>query len=167
MSRRYFGSFDYYKVLNSGEGGFVTTNDEWLYTRAQSWHDCAACWRPERYGSERREGELFCGENYRMSELQGAVAVAQIKKAAKFLKGCRRSKKRIVEALRLPRGVRLQPVADPEGDIGANLILFMPDVEKTRWALEAMQAEGVPAGGIYDQNVKNWHIYSYLSLIHI
>ena len=71
-------SFDYYKVLNSGEGGFVTTNDEWLYTRAQSWHDCAACWRPDRYGSERREGELFCGENYRMSELQAAVAAAQL-----------------------------------------------------------------------------------------
>ena len=29
-------SFDYYKILNCGEGGFVVTNDEWLYTRAQS-----------------------------------------------------------------------------------------------------------------------------------
>jgi dTDP-4-amino-4,6-dideoxygalactose transaminase len=72
-------SFDYYKILNSGEGGFLVTNDEWLSTRAQSWHDCAACWRPDRFASERREGELFCGENYRMSELQGAVALAQIR----------------------------------------------------------------------------------------
>jgi hypothetical protein len=24
-----------------------------------------------------------------------------------------------------------------------------------------MQAEGVPAGGIYDQKVRDWHIYSY------
>ena len=153
-------SFDYYKVLNSGEGGFVTTNDVWLYTRAQSWHDCAACWRPDRYGAERREGELFCGENYRMSELQGAVAVAQIRKAARMLKRYRTNKRRIVKALRLPRGVRLQRVADPEGDIGVCLALFLPDVEKTRWALEAMQAEGVPAGAVYDKNVKDWHIYS-------
>ena len=29
-------SFDYYKVHASGEGGFVTTNDEWLYTRARA-----------------------------------------------------------------------------------------------------------------------------------
>ncbi|MFH1023842.1 MAG: DegT/DnrJ/EryC1/StrS family aminotransferase [Planctomycetota bacterium] len=152
-------SFDYYKILNSGEGGFITTNDEWLYTRAQSWHDCAACWRPNRFASERREGELFCGENYRMSELQGAVALAQIRKARRFLKGYRAAKARIAGRLRLPGGVTLQRVADPEGDTGICLILFMPDAEKTRRALSVMQAAGVPAGGIYDHKVKDWHIY--------
>jgi 8-amino-3,8-dideoxy-alpha-D-manno-octulosonate transaminase len=152
-------SFDYYKILNSGEGGFVTTNDEWLYTRAQSWHDCAACWRPNRFASERREGELFCGENYRMSELQGAVALAQIRKAGRFLKGYRAAKRRIVRRLDLPAGVQLQRVADPDGEAGICLILFMPNVERTKWALGALQAEGVPAGGIYDHQVKDWHIY--------
>ncbi|MBI3987650.1 MAG: DegT/DnrJ/EryC1/StrS family aminotransferase [Lentisphaerae bacterium] len=154
-------SFDFYKILNSGEGGFLTTNDEWLYTRAQSWHDCAACWRPNRYASERREGELFCGENYRMSELQGAVALAQIRKAGLYLKGYRAAKRRIIAGLKLPAGVTLQRVADVEGDTGTNLILFLPSVEKTKWALSALQAEGVPAGGIYDQKVKDWHIYAY------
>jgi len=154
-------SFDYYKLVNCGEGGFVTTDDEWLYTRAQSWHDCAACWRPNRFASERREGELFCGENYRMSELQGAVAVAQIRQARTFLKGYRAAKNRIISKLRLPEGVRLQRVADPQGDTGTNLIMFMPDVATTRRALAAMQAEGVPAGGIYDHTVKDWHVYAY------
>lgn len=154
-------SFDYYKILNSGEGGFVTTNDEWLNTRALSWHDCAACWRPDRYAAERREGELFCGENYRMSELQGAVAIAQIRKARMFLAGYRRAKQAIIRKLELPRGVKLQRVADPKGDAGICLTLFMPSIEATKWALKAMQAEGVPAGGVYDHKVKNWHIYSY------
>jgi len=152
-------SFDYYKILNSGEGGFVTTNNEWLYTRAQSWHDCAACWRPNRFAAERREGELFCGENYRMSELQGAVALAQIRKAGVYLKGYRAAKRRIAGRLNLPKGVTLQSSADPEGDTGICLILFMSDVGKTTWALQALQAEGVPAGGIYDHKVKDWHIY--------
>lgn len=154
-------SFDYYKILNSGEGGFVVTNDEWLHTRAQSWHDAAACWRPNRYASERREGELFCGENYRMSELQGAVALAQIRKAKKFLAGYRAAYAAITNPLRLPSGVALQRVADPAGDACSNLVLFMPSVEKTKQALAAMQAAGVPAGGIYDHNVKDWHIYTY------
>ena len=152
-------SFDYYKILNSGEGGFITTNDAWLYTRALSWHDCAACWRPDRFASERREGELFCGENYRMSELQGAVAIAQTRKAKAYLKGYRAAKSRIVRGLKLPKGVERQPVADAKGDTGICLILFLPDVAKTKWALSAMQAEGVPAGGIYDHKVKDWHIY--------
>ena len=154
-------SFDYYKILNSGEGGFVTTNDEWLFTRAQSWHDCAACWRPDRFASERREGELFCGENYRMSELQGAVAIAQIRKARMFLQGYRRAKRAIINKLDLPAGVKFQRVADPRGDAGICLTLYMPTVEMAKWALRAMQAEGVPAGGIYDHKVKDWHIYAY------
>jgi len=154
-------SFDYYKILNSGEGGFVVTNDEWLHTRAQSWHDAAACWRPNRYASERREGELFCGENYRMSELQGAVALAQIRKARKFIAGYRAAFTRIVGQLKLPAGLTLQRVSDPTGDACSNLILFMPSVEKTKQALAAMQAAGVPAGGIYDSKVKDWHIYTY------
>jgi len=154
-------SFDFYKILNCGEGGFVTTNREWLYTRAQSWHDTAACWRPNRYASERRAGELFCGENYRMSELQGAVALAQIRKAGKLLKGYRASRDRILEGLKLPEGVALRRLADPAGDIGVCIALYLPDAEKTKWALKAMKAEGVPAGGVYDSEVKDWHIYRY------
>jgi len=154
-------SFDYYKVLNSGEGGFVTTSNEWLHTRAQSWHDCAACWRPNRFAAERREGELFCGENYRMSELQGAVALAQIRKAGRILNGYRTAKQRIMAALALPRGIKLNRLADKQGDTSTSMVLFMPDVEKTKWATKAMQAEGVPAGGIYDAKIKNWHIYTH------
>jgi len=154
-------SFDYYKVLNSGEGGFVTTRNEWLYTRAQSWHDCAACWRPNRFASERREGELFCGENYRLSELQGAVALAQIRRAGAILKGYRTAKRRILAGLKLPAGVALQRVADPEGDVGTNLVIYLPDAAKAKSAAAALGAEGVPAGGIYDAKIKNWHIYSH------
>jgi len=40
-------------------------------------------------------------------------------------------------------------------------VIFMPDVEKTKWATKAMSAEGVPAGGIYDAKIKNWHIYTH------
>ena len=154
-------SFDYYKVLNSGEGGFITTSNEWLHTRAQSWHDCAACWRPNRYAAERREGELFCGENYRMSELQGAVALAQIRKASTIVRGYRTAFRRIMNALDLPGGIKLQRLSDPEGVVGTNLVIFMPDVEKTKWATKAMAAEGVSAGGIYDAKIKNWHIYTH------
>ena len=154
-------SFDYYKVLNSGEGGFVVTNDEWLFTRAQSWHDCAACWRPNRFSAEKREGELFCGENYRMSELQGAVALAQIKKSENMIAGYRRSKASIIEKLNLPEGAKVQPVADVEGDIGSVLTIYLPSDEVTKRALPLLQEAGIPAGGIYDKKVRDWHIYPY------
>ena len=154
-------SFDYYKVLNSGEGGFVVTNDEWLFTRAQSWHDCAACWRPNRFSAEKREGELFCGENYRMSELQGAVALAQIRKSGNMLAGYRRSKATIIEKLNLPEGAKVQPVADVEGDIGSVLTIYLPSDEITKKVLPLLQDAGIPAGGIYDKKVRDWHVYPY------
>jgi 8-amino-3,8-dideoxy-alpha-D-manno-octulosonate transaminase len=154
-------SFDYYKVHASGEGGFVTTNDEWLYTRAQSWHDTAACWRPDRFGRERQAGELFCGENYRMSELQGAVALAQIRKTDMMLAGYRRAHRRIRESIDRTAGLTFRRVSDESGDTCICLILFLKDADTTRKAMHAMQAQGVPAGGIYDQKVRDWHIYAY------
>jgi 8-amino-3,8-dideoxy-alpha-D-manno-octulosonate transaminase len=154
-------SFDYYKVHASGEGGFVTTNDPWLYTRAQSWHDTAACWRPDRFGRERQAGELFCGENYRMSELQGAVALAQIRKTDVMLAGYRRAHERIKSAIEPVPGLTFRRATDSSGDTGICLILFLKDADATRAAMHAMQVEGVPAGGIYDQKVRDWHIYAY------
>jgi len=154
-------SFDYYKIIVSGEGGFITTDDEWLYTRAQSWHDTAACWRPNRFARERRQGELFCGENYRMSELQGAVALAQIRKADEILAGYRRCKKLIKDAIEKFPGLEFRRLNDQQGDTAICLVMFLPDAHITRRAIEALKAEGVPAGGIYDSKVRDWHVYSY------
>jgi len=89
------------------------------------------------------------------------VALAQIRKARKFIAGYRAAFTQILGQLKLPSGVTLQRVADPAGDACSNLILFLPSVEQTKQALAAMQAAGVPAGGIYDSKVKDWHIYTY------
>ncbi len=154
-------SFDYYKTLTCGEGGFVTTSDAWLYDRARSWHDTAACWRPDRYAQERRTGELFCGENYRMSELQGAVAIAQIRKADSLIARLRAAKKRIKDEIGGFPGLAFRRLTDESGDIGTCLAMFLPTPEITRQALDAMKAEGVPAGGVYDAEVRDWHVYAY------
>lgn len=154
-------SFDYYKVHASGEGGFMTTDDSWLYTRAQSWHDAAACWRPNRFASERKSGELFCGENYRMSELQGAVALAQIRKTDAMLAGYRNAFRLIKGAIEPVPGMTFRRVPDESGDTCIALIFFLKDAESTRKALSLMQNQGVPAGGIYDQKVRDWHIFTY------
>ncbi len=154
-------SFDYYKIINSGEGGFITTDDEWLYTRAQSWHDTAACWRPNRFGREQREGELFCGENYRMSELQGAVALAQIQKLPRLIEQYRRACAAIRNDIESRPGLSFRRLTDPAGDTGSCLIFFLPDADRTRNVLTALQAEGVPAGGVYDSKVRDWHIFTY------
>ncbi|NOZ19874.1 MAG: DegT/DnrJ/EryC1/StrS family aminotransferase [Planctomycetes bacterium] len=153
-------SFDFFKIAMSGEGGFVITNDEFLDTRAQSWHDTAACWRPDRYAKERMPGELFCGENYRMSELQGAVALAQIRKLENHLDGMRAAKKAVRDRIDLPEDFAMRRQPDPEGDTGIALILFAPSPEKAKALIGALKERGVSAGGRFDATVRDWHVYS-------
>lgn len=154
-------SFDYYKIIVSGEGGFLTTDDKRLYTRALNWHDCAACWRPDRFGPEQEGEELFCGENYRMSELEGAVALAQIRKAGQIISKHRVAKKKIKDYIEEFQGLSFRKLADQQGDTGICLIIFLPCADITRKILPALQAEGVPCGGVYDSKVRDWHTYNY------
>ncbi len=153
-------SLDFYKIMASGEGGIIATDDEYLYIRAQSYHDTAACWRPERYARERMPGELFCGENYRMSELQGAVALAQLRRVDEVLSRLRENKKRIASALEQFPGVRECKLNDPEGDAGTNVILILPDADMKNKVREALSAEGLPAHG-FSQQVRDWHVYNF------
>jgi dTDP-4-amino-4,6-dideoxygalactose transaminase len=67
-------SFQMGKLLTAGEGGIVITNDDAFERQARSVHDCG-----------RMPGEWFYshyihGSNYRLSEWQGAVLSAQLKR---------------------------------------------------------------------------------------
>jgi 8-amino-3,8-dideoxy-alpha-D-manno-octulosonate transaminase len=48
-----------------------------------------------------------------------------------------------------------------QANAGVCLVLFLDDANATREATLAMQAEGVPAGGICDKKVRDWHICAY------
>ncbi len=100
-------SFQYHKIITAGEGGMVVTNDERLYDRCMGYHDTAACWRPERFAEQRYEGELFIGQNYRMSELTGAVMRAQLGKLDSILSLMRRNQKRIIEGIKSAKSIKV------------------------------------------------------------
>ena len=153
-------SLDAYKVIASGEGGVVMCKDEFMYTRAQSWHDTAACWRPKRYARERQEGELFCGENYRMSELEGAVALAQLRKLDWINETCRKTWNRIREEVKLPNGVKWVQPNDPSGVCGYQAPVLFEDQE---YAIRVQTAKfGVGGNALNEtQGVRNWHMAWY------
>ena len=149
-------SLDAYKVIGCGEGGFLTAQDEWMFTRAQSYHDTAACWRPERFARERREGELFCGENYRMNELCAAAALAQVRKLKDIIRENRAVYFKLKERIQLPAGVKWVQPGDPEGVCGYSLQMLFDDTERCYHAQQA----GVIGGNAGDatRGVRNWHM---------
>jgi len=151
-------SFDAYKVMATGEGGMITTNDEWLYTRAQSYHDAAACWRPNRFARERKSGELFCGENYRMSEMAGAIGLAQLRKLDWVNKSTRRNYFQLRKETSLPKGVRWIEPNDPNGLCGYKAPMLFDSVELAEKAIKADIGLGGLAGG-GAQGARDWHFY--------
>jgi len=78
-----FGSFSMQssKLMTSGEGGAVTTNDA---TFNQKLHSLVNCGRKEP-GFDEFEGYLL-GWNYRLGEFQAAVLVAQLEKLEEYTK---------------------------------------------------------------------------------
>lgn len=154
-------SFQYHKILTSGEGGIAITDDDVLYDRIRAYHDAAACWRPERFASARYSGEIFPGENYRMGELPAAVALAQLTRLDGLLDRMRTRKARIKNALADLPGLSFRRLNDENGDTGLSLILFLESEEATKRFVEALKAEGVDTGTIYDKGVPDWHVYAH------
>ncbi len=154
-------SFQYHKIITAGEGGMVVTNNQRLYDRCMGYHDTGACWRPDRFAEERYEGELFCGVNYRMSELTGAVMLSQLEKLDNLLYLLRRNQRRIIEQIKDTKGIELRPVNDSEGDVGICIMFYLDNEDKVQKFVEALRAEGVGAAAAYDSGIPDWHIYAH------
>ena len=71
-------SFDFAKTLTTGEGGMIVFRSKKDYERAAAWHDHGHENNPQvpRWEDTRSSS----GFNFRMSELQAAVGLAQLKK---------------------------------------------------------------------------------------
>jgi 8-amino-3,8-dideoxy-alpha-D-manno-octulosonate transaminase len=154
-------SFQYHKIITAGEGGAIVTDDGLLYDRCMGYHDTAACWRPDRFAEQRYEGELFCGVNYRMSELTGAVMLAQLGRLDSLIVRMRRAQRRIMDGIKDVQGIRVRPVNDPAGDVAVCLMFYLDRVEMVEPFVKALQAEGVNASGIFNSGIPDWHVYAH------
>jgi perosamine synthetase len=74
------GVFSFYgnKVITSGEGGMLTTGDREIYLKAKLLRDHAM-------SAEKRYWHTEIGFNYRMTNLQAALGVAQMERIDEFL----------------------------------------------------------------------------------
>jgi len=159
-------SLQYHKIITSGEGGILATNNDLYYTRAQAYHDVAACWRKYRFAPPEFPGEIFFGVNFRMSELTGAVALAQFHKLDSIIDRMRNNKARIKNTIKDIKGIEFREVNDEEGDTAVSLIFYLPDAEIVEGFVNALIAEGIDAAGIYNKGIPDWHVYHHWVILH-
>lgn len=77
-------SFDYAKMITTGEGGMCVFKNKNHYLKARAWHDHGHENNPKvpRWEDTRSSS----GFNYRMNELQGALGLIQLRKLKKLVK---------------------------------------------------------------------------------
>jgi 8-amino-3,8-dideoxy-alpha-D-manno-octulosonate transaminase len=153
-------SISCYKIIGGGEGGLIVTDDERLWERANQFAECGGLWRPDRFAPPRYEGELFNGLNYRMSELEAAVDVVQLRKLDEVVGRYRAVKFRILGQLQTFAEITPQRLNDPEGEIGYRLVFYPATHELGLKLAEALGAEGIGAGYRGAQARPDWHVYS-------
>lgn len=131
-------SFQLNKVITCGEGGAVYARDEAIFDRAVRLHD---------HGNFRGKagGETTIGEGFRLSELSGAVLVAQLERLDDILARLRGAKQHLMSKLAKVKGIELSPSNDLAGDAGLGLAFFVSSAEKAAAFVAALEAEGIRA----------------------
>ena len=145
-------SFDPVKTITCGEGGAIVTDDRALYETATAFADHGH----DHIGSDRGlEGHPFLGNNFRISELNAAVGLAQLRKLDTFLEKQRRNKKAIKNTLSAFPEIRFRHIPDENGDSATFLSFFLPDESRAREVTRAFSAAGVDGCFYWYDN--NWH----------
>jgi dTDP-4-amino-4,6-dideoxygalactose transaminase len=142
-------SFNEYKTITCGDGGMIVTDDEELYTRLFAIHDQGHA--PLRGGSKYAE-RPFLGLNFRMTELSGAVLLAQVRKLDLIRDHLRANKRIVRSAIADLPGLGFRTIVDPEGDLATHLVVTFPSPE-----IAAAVAEGL---GSITLAASGWHVYS-------
>ncbi|WP_321325615.1 DegT/DnrJ/EryC1/StrS family aminotransferase [Thiomicrorhabdus sp.] len=154
-------SFDSVKTISCGEGGAVLTNDETIYNNAHMFSDHGH----DHIGMDRgAESHPIMGSNFRISEMNAAVGVAQWKKLDRILEIQRRNKKALKDALQQYPEVSFRVIADESGDNAGFLSIIMPTEERAKEVVAALGEQKVPA--VFYWYANNWHYLKNWKHIH-
>lgn len=154
---RYAGSFgdagcfslQINKIITTGEGGIVVTGNDRFYERAVRYHDHGMFREKEGFLATRDEDDIFVGQNYRMSEITGAVALEQLKKLDYIIDSMRRIKYRIKEQVKGIHGLGFRKINDEAGDAGNVLLIMLPDKDSAARFSNALNAENISNSPLY------------------
>jgi len=134
-------SFDFAKTMTTGEGGMVVFRDRRDYERAAAWHDhghennpAVPRWEDTRSGS---------GFNYRMTELQGAVGIAQLRKLDDVVRRQRTNRDAMWRAVADLPGVVAREVPSGSHETADALVFETPSNSMAREVRSKLVAAGL------------------------
>jgi len=155
-------SLQHSKVIQTGEGGIITTNDEELLRRMLMYHDPSYVDFYRLGLLKLREGEIpITGFNCRMNELVAALGLAQLPRMDMILQKARENKRQVMKGID-DLSLHFRHVPDPDGEAAMNVTFFLSTAGIAQEFGKALQAENISASVYYVPGVttKDLHIYS-------
>lgn len=146
-------SLDIGKAITTGEGGALVTDNRDIYLKAREYSD---------HGHEQNQnvprGEdtrSIWGFNYKVTELQGAIGLAQLKKLDYIIQKQRDNKKYIKDGIKDISGIEFRELPNPDGDASDTLIFFVESREKAHNIAKNLSKNGLGTKNLPD--AINWH----------
>jgi len=152
-------SLQFNKILTSGEGGMVITNDENVFKRAVMFHDVIGGLR-----NNIPIEETLWGINFRMPELLAAVMLVQLRRLEGLLMNMRERKRMLragIEDVARRKGIVFQEIVDPAGDASVAFIFLVENPTVATRVAEALRAENIGAGVLYRPDRIDYHIFTH------
>ena len=120
-------SFDFAKTITTGEGGMLIFKEKKYYEKACAWHDHGHENNPllPRWEDSRSSS----GFNYRMTELQGAVGIAQLKKLDLIIEKQRKNRDLIWDQIKEFKNIKKRETPENTFDTADALIFYVQNNE--------------------------------------
>lgn len=145
-------SFDFVKTITCGEGGAVLTNNPEFAKYADQFSDHGH----DHVGNDRgAESHPVLGYNFRISELNAAVGLAQVRRLKDFIAIQKKNYTTLREALSEIEEVTFRTVPEGGEESYAFLNFFLPNLDTARKVIASFKEKGVDACFHYYDN--NWH----------
>ncbi|QHE53031.1 DegT/DnrJ/EryC1/StrS aminotransferase family protein [Pontibacillus sp. HMF3514] len=146
-------SFQMNKILTAGEGGAIATKDKNLFERIVRYHDQGSFRAGIKNKFDIESSDIqssFAGQNYRMSEITGAILVEQWKKLDRIINATKKSRKYIMDAVaeKLPN-IKFQKCIDDEGHVGIAFGIQFEKPNDAKLFHDALNSENVGCRFIY------------------
>ena len=147
-------SLNVFKTINSGDGGFIITNDKSLYETAFGVHDQGH--KPLRFGVEVGSRNVL-GLNFRMNEITAAVGLAQLRKIDRIIDTLRLKRSKFKSLISDAEGFKFRTLNDPEGDCATVCTVIFNTREQATEISKALGSKTVDQSG--------WHVYANMEHI--
>lgn len=142
-------SLNIFKTITAGDGGIVVTDDTGLYERAFAYHDQGHT--PNRAGVEVGSRHIL-GMNFRITELSGAVALAQLRKIDTIIGALREKKAKFKRLIADTGGFSFRKLYDPDGECATLCTIIFDSAERAADVSAKLGTKTVDNSG--------WHVYA-------